>query len=222
MVRRIGGPLAEKMLSERGLATRRKLLVAGRSVFETSGFQGSRVADIADTAGVAHGSFYTYFRSKEEVFLELASEVLEMQIGPKLLKVNNRRIQTPSESIREANKRYLENYVANANMMRVIDEVSSINSEVAKVRMERARLFAKRAERAIIRWQIAGLADSSIDASYAAVALTSMMSRCAFVWCVSPMRDAFVVDMNIAAEELTRLWVNALGLPRDWEGRNAK
>ncbi len=46
---------------------RRELLDAAARVFARKGFHSSRVGDIAEEAGVAHGLLYHYFRSKEEV-----------------------------------------------------------------------------------------------------------------------------------------------------------
>ena len=44
------------------------LVSAAREVFERDGFLEARITDIAAAAGVAAGSFYTYFMSKEDVF----------------------------------------------------------------------------------------------------------------------------------------------------------
>ncbi|MGH2927257.1 MAG: TetR family transcriptional regulator, partial [Solirubrobacteraceae bacterium] len=52
----------------RGVRTRAALIDAARRVFERDGYLEARVADIAAAAGVAHGSFYTYFDSKDDVF----------------------------------------------------------------------------------------------------------------------------------------------------------
>jgi AcrR family transcriptional regulator len=53
---------------------RRQILDAAVRVFARQGFHSTRVADIADQAGVAYGLVYHYFRSKEEVLNELFSE----------------------------------------------------------------------------------------------------------------------------------------------------
>lgn len=50
---------------------REKLVSAAAEVFAATGYHGSRVSDIVGHAGVAQGTFYLYFRSKEAVFLEL-------------------------------------------------------------------------------------------------------------------------------------------------------
>jgi TetR/AcrR family transcriptional regulator, fatty acid metabolism regulator protein len=70
-------------LSERAAAgedKRRQLLDAAVRVFARKGYHASRVGDIAEEAGVAHGLLYHYFRSKDEVleciFRETWSDIL--------------------------------------------------------------------------------------------------------------------------------------------------
>jgi len=46
---------------------RRQLLDAAVRVFARKGFYASRVGDIAEEAGVAHGLLYHYFKSKDQV-----------------------------------------------------------------------------------------------------------------------------------------------------------
>ncbi len=61
---------------------RRVILDAAVRVFARRGFNGCRVSDIADEAGVAYGLVYHYFRSKDEVldtlFLERWNVMLEV------------------------------------------------------------------------------------------------------------------------------------------------
>ena len=44
-------------------------MAAAREVFAERGFAGTRMGDLADAAGVAHGTVYTYFDTKEDVLL---------------------------------------------------------------------------------------------------------------------------------------------------------
>jgi AcrR family transcriptional regulator len=53
---------------------REQLLEAAVRVFARGGYHGSRVADIAEEAGVAHGLLYHYFSSKEEVLQTIFRE----------------------------------------------------------------------------------------------------------------------------------------------------
>jgi AcrR family transcriptional regulator len=58
-------------LAERSTKRRSELLRAAVRVFARKGFRTSRVADIAEEAGVAHGLLYHDFRSKDEVLDEI-------------------------------------------------------------------------------------------------------------------------------------------------------
>jgi AcrR family transcriptional regulator len=59
---------------------RRELLAAARTVFARQGIARATVDEITTTAGVAKGTFYRYFASKEAIVLALREEV-----GAKLL-----------------------------------------------------------------------------------------------------------------------------------------
>lgn len=50
---------------------REELLQAAASVFAEKGYRTSGINDIIEKAGVARGTFYHYFESKKEIFLEL-------------------------------------------------------------------------------------------------------------------------------------------------------
>jgi TetR/AcrR family transcriptional regulator, fatty acid metabolism regulator protein len=67
--------------STNGGDKRRQILDAAVRVFATRGYHTSRVGDIAEEAGIAHGLLYHYFSSKEEVlqtvFRESWSELLD-------------------------------------------------------------------------------------------------------------------------------------------------
>jgi AcrR family transcriptional regulator len=62
---------------ERAAATQQQLLDAARDVFAERGYQGTSVAAITDAASTAHGTFYLYFRNKEDVFGQLTASAME-------------------------------------------------------------------------------------------------------------------------------------------------
>jgi AcrR family transcriptional regulator len=68
-------------LTNRGQRSRGALVAAARTIFERDGFQNARITDISKLAGMAHGSFYTYFSSKEEVFQEVIKDLLVELMG---------------------------------------------------------------------------------------------------------------------------------------------
>jgi AcrR family transcriptional regulator len=57
----------------RGKKTRDKLLRAAEIEFGDKGFHAAAISGITHRAGVALGTFYTYYESKEEIFQDLVS-----------------------------------------------------------------------------------------------------------------------------------------------------
>jgi TetR/AcrR family fatty acid metabolism transcriptional regulator len=53
---------------------RRRIIDAAVEVFAAKGFFGSRVSEIAEAAGVADGTIYLYFRSKDDLLISLFEE----------------------------------------------------------------------------------------------------------------------------------------------------
>jgi TetR/AcrR family fatty acid metabolism transcriptional regulator len=84
---------------------RRDLLDAAVRVFARKGFHASRVGDIAEEAGVAHGLLYHYFRSKEEVLETIFREVWER------LATETDRIEASDVPLREQLRRFARIYL---------------------------------------------------------------------------------------------------------------
>lgn len=53
---------------------RRRIIDAAVEVFAEKGFFGARVSEIADAAGVADGTIYLYFKSKDDILISLFEE----------------------------------------------------------------------------------------------------------------------------------------------------
>lgn len=61
----------EKVRQVRAAETRRKIIAAAKKLITEKGFESVAIEDIAKEAGVSTGSFYTYFKKKEDVIEEL-------------------------------------------------------------------------------------------------------------------------------------------------------
>jgi AcrR family transcriptional regulator len=76
-----GTPAQDRELRAQGRETVRKLLEAGIIEFEERGFNGVRVDDVVQRAGISHGTFYLYFANKEDLFKALLRDALhDMEI----------------------------------------------------------------------------------------------------------------------------------------------
>ncbi|MEO6702495.1 MAG: TetR/AcrR family transcriptional regulator [Jatrophihabitantaceae bacterium] len=61
--------------TERGNRTRTKLLDAAEKVFAELGYHDASIVKLTDAAGVAQGTFYLYFKGKQEIFDELVEDL---------------------------------------------------------------------------------------------------------------------------------------------------
>jgi AcrR family transcriptional regulator len=97
---------------------RRIILDAAVRVFARQGFNGCRVSDIADEAGVAYGLVYHYFRSKDEVldtlFLERWNVLLEA------IRETDRQEITPREKLYAIASFIVDSYRHDPELMKVI------------------------------------------------------------------------------------------------------
>jgi AcrR family transcriptional regulator len=182
------------------------LVRAAREMFEEHGFLDARVADIADAAGVAHGSFYTYFDSKEAIFREVANALvgdmfLASRVGPEVPR-------DPFSRIEAANRLYLQTYARNARMLAIIEQVSTFNDYFRQIRRDIRKVFVDRAAAGLARLQSQGEADPELDPLTAASALGGMVDHFAHVWLA--LGEPF--DEELAVATLSRLWAQAIGL----------
>ena len=118
--------------SRKGVETRARLLAAAKEVFEQDGFLDARISDIAERAGLSHGSFYHYFESKEEVFREVAAEV-EQRLREPLYSVilDPSSTASPYERIHEGIRRNFQSYRDEARIMGVIEQVRASTTTCA-------------------------------------------------------------------------------------------
>lgn len=195
----------------RGQRTRTALLEAGRRVFERDGFLGARITDIAEEAGVAHGTFYTYFESKENLVREVAAEVLS-QTTPAVREVKYSSIEQAVSGIVSATRRYLENYVRDAPLMAVIDQVATFDDEMQQMLTTRSRAFAERTEAHIIALRDLGPLPAGLDPYSAAIALTGMVSQYARVVFRGSPNVTRPIDFELSVRTLSVLWATSLGL----------
>jgi len=103
---------------ERTTDRRRELLDAAVRVFARNGFHGSRVGDIAEEAGVAHGLLYHYFRSKDDVLESIFRETWSVLVS------ETERIEDSGVALREQLGRfarvYLGSWLVTPELIRVL------------------------------------------------------------------------------------------------------
>ncbi len=103
---------------QRAAATAEQLLGAAREVFEDRGYVATTVAAITEAANTAHGTFYLYFRNKDDVFGRVMADV----IGEMYREARAPSVGDPYEALEVATRGYLNVFQANSGLWRCLIE----------------------------------------------------------------------------------------------------
>jgi AcrR family transcriptional regulator len=196
---------ADPPLTLKAQDTRHKLLRTARQLFERDGYDATSVSRIVEAAEVSRGTFYLYFDSKRDIFGALMDEISAGMVA----------LQTssweggggPHGMIRHAIETYVVFYRDNARMMAVLEQLAAYDADCRALRLEMRRTVALRAERFITTLQRRGAIPGTVDPRYAALALTGMVDRFAYVWLILGEE----LDERQVVENLSRLWYQAVG-----------
>lgn len=130
--------------TSRGQKTREKLLRAAEAEFGARGFHAVAISDITRSAGVALGTFYVYFASKEEIFRALVS-----YMGRTVRSWVAERIADAPDRLaaeREGVKAYLEFVRQHKGLYRIISESEFVANDAF---MDHYMVFAKAYQEAL-------------------------------------------------------------------------
>ncbi|MEV4355608.1 TetR/AcrR family transcriptional regulator [Nonomuraea sp. NPDC004186] len=193
--------------TSRGRRTRAALLQAGREAFEEHGYDAVRIDDVCGRARVSHGTFYTYFDSKEALFGEVAAAVVGEMFAASLVGAAADP-DDPYARIEAANRLYLRAWAANSRLVRMVEQAATSEERFGRLLLELREVFVRRGAEGLKRLQEQGLADPELDPRLTAVMLGGMVEHFAHVWLDLGER----ADEQVAVDHLTRLWARAIGL----------
>lgn len=199
-----GADGARAPLTARGQRTRERLLVAAREVFEARGFDGTRMGDIAEAAGVSHGTVYTWFPTKVDILHAVAVSMTEA-MGASLRAPEDADL---AHRIAIANERYFAAYRQCARLLEVVQQAAVVDESFRDILVDLRRAHVDRVARAIRRMQSDGTASTDLDPHTSAAALCGMVEGFARHW----LGQGEQHDEELALRTLDALWVRALGI----------
>jgi AcrR family transcriptional regulator len=190
---------------QRAAATAEQLLTAAREVFEAKGYQATTVGAITQAANTAHGTFYLYFRNKEDAFAKVMASVTDEMYREAGAPWSGE----PRETLARATRGFLEVFKAHRGLWRCLLEGMHQSKAIETMWLELRRPFIERIARNLERSTVSGLA-RPLNASLAAHALGSMAEWLAFAHFElgEPGEDQATTDD--IAEIITDLWYHAV------------
>jgi AcrR family transcriptional regulator len=191
----------------KGQRTRARLLDSAEHVFIQKGYVATRVADIADAADLAHGSFYTYFDSKADVFRQVADRVVQDVYGALDGRVGG---DSALQRIQASNRRYFALYERHAEILGLIEQVATFDEDFRVMRLNIRYRFITRIERAVRRIQNQSEGSfKALDPRLVASALGGMVDN--FSFAVFVLGEPF--ERKQALDTLDEIWRRVFGLP---------
>jgi AcrR family transcriptional regulator len=192
---------------EQAAATRRQLFEAARAEFETSGYRATTVGAITDRANTAHGTFYLYFRNKEDAFCRvIESVIVDEMVVDAIVPLE----AAPRAAVDTGIARFIEVYEHHAGLWRALLEGMLQSPKVRSMWLDLRRDIVLRVSQAFDAQQRAGTL-RPFDPTMVANALAAMTEWAAFTHLVlgEPAPGA-PRDAKALAATLGDLWHRAV------------
>ncbi len=174
----------------RGRATQRRILAAAEFEFGARGFHDASIVSITTKAGVAQGTFYIYFDSKERLYRELVAD-----LGARLRSYLSEAVADAPDRIeaeRLGLRAFIEFVRAHGNLYRIVMESQFVDPEAFRLYfMDFGAAYQAGLERAIKAGEIR--AGETEGRSWALMGISLFAGLRYGIW--EPQRDiAPVVD----------------------------
>jgi AcrR family transcriptional regulator len=211
--------LRENAPRQKGERTRERIKIATAKMLEERGYHDMRVTDITQSAGVAEGSFYVYFKDKKDVSLTVLGEFLKQFLE---LRAPVDEMHPPFNAIRAANRRWLALCRANSGLMRCVLQVGDDQHDFARLVDKTKHEWYEHISRSVKPDHPNVSGHAMLLAAYC---LASMMDEILRKLIIYPDREflkllkSWSADDNAIADSVTLIWMRVLGvtvkLPED-------
>lgn len=195
----------ERAGGERARDTRTVIMGAARRTFLTKGFHRATVDDITRAAELAHGTFYRYFRNKQEVLYGLMADTIASLSLPEPARDS----ENVFAAVRADLAAYLAHFWDHRDLGAIWMEAAGYDERIAGARDELRRPFLERVERSV-RYGIDAGAIVPIDVTVAAQALATLGEHFTLDWLRT---DASRTEMDAIAHTVALIWCRGLGFP---------
>jgi TetR/AcrR family fatty acid metabolism transcriptional regulator len=197
-------PLTDRSIAQED--KRKLILAAAIRVFAEHGYHGSRVGDIAEDAGVAHGLLYHYFASKEDVLRTIFVENWgELIARFRVVEASDEPAADKLEGIAKILLRTWRNDPALVTVMvREVARSHELESQVEDVREAFSII-----QRVIEEGQASGVFRSGVDARLASWVVYGALEEMLTGWVLGQLPDS---DEAVSRAERTLIEMTLRGL----------
>jgi TetR/AcrR family fatty acid metabolism transcriptional regulator len=182
------------------------LIRAAIKVFARNGFFQSQVADVARVAGVAAGTVYLYFRSKDDLLVSIFERTMREAIAESRSALQG--VADPAERLRRIARLHLERLGRDRDLAVVIQvELRQSTKFMERFSSTLLQDYLGIIKRTIADGQAAGIFRTEVSATAAAKIFFGALDEMATNWMLSRRRYALVSE----ADPVVDLFINGVG-----------
>lgn len=185
--------------------TRATIVSHAQRLFRERGFEAVTIEEITDAAGVARGSFYTYFKNKSDI---IVAEFRDIDDYYRRYAVNLKRYRTTREKLlafTRAQMRYVRDTVGNENL-KVLYANQTIEPGSVKIINNRDRFWFQLIRELIGEGQNRGEFRTDLPAEQLAEWFNRTIRGLLLEWCVSSGEE---FDLVKEALSFCEQWIGA-------------
>ncbi len=178
---------------------------AAVKVFAQRGFFNAQVADVARSAGVAAGTVYLYFRSKDEILISIFERTMKEAITESRLALAG--VSDPVDRLRCLARLHLQRLGRDRDLAVVFQvELRQSTKFMEQLSSSQFRTYLGQLRDAIAEGQASGVFTTTVNPTLAAKALFGALDEMATNWILSRRR----YDLASEADAVVNLFVNGL------------
>jgi TetR/AcrR family transcriptional regulator, fatty acid metabolism regulator protein len=182
-----------------------RILRAATKVFATRGFFGAQVADVARAAGVAAGTVYLYFRSKDDLLIAIFERTMTEVIAEGRAALAG--VSDPLERLRQIARLHLGRLGRDRHLAAVFQvELRQSTKFMERFSTTKLREYLGIIRDAIAEGQVAGVVRPGINPTIAAKVLFGALDEMATNWMLSRRRYVLAAT----ADEVIDLFIHGV------------
>jgi TetR/AcrR family fatty acid metabolism transcriptional regulator len=197
---------AQQAADANGSGKRERILDAAVRVFAQEGFYNAKVSQIAHAAGVADGTIYLYFKSKDDLLISLFEDRME-RVNENLRSALVAGVDAV-DRLKRVVRLHLEMIEQNRHMAEVITvELRQSSKFIKEYANPKFAEFLRLIAQAITDGQKSGELRGDLDPPLVARALFGALDEISLAWLVKGSQK---VDIARASEQLGHLFIDGL------------
>ncbi|MFW6113827.1 MAG: TetR family transcriptional regulator [Actinomycetota bacterium] len=169
---------------KRVLDRKQQIIDNASRLFAANGYRGTTIDDIVQVTGIAKGTFYIYFDSKEDLLVEVMKKLVESTLEKIATKLESKKTN-PITNIETKGQEFLELYMENSDLLYMLFGETVGNSRLAEQLKEVYQKLAETVEEDLREGVEAGLIYPYADLKTISYALVGMGQTVAFLLTVS-------------------------------------